>query len=93
MVNFSCVRTALKAIEQNKCVVIGLQSTGESNILGFLEENGEVNEFVSTAKSVLQSLVENYFPTHDDSSAMDDFHRMFLSAQNEDGISFICNPF
>ncbi|KAF7636928.1 hypothetical protein Mgra_00003667 [Meloidogyne graminicola] len=74
----SCVRIALQAIKNGKCVVIGLQSTGESHILDFLEENGEVTEFVSTAKSVLQSLVENHFPTHNDSSAIDDFQRMFL---------------
>nr|CAD2155239.1 unnamed protein product [Meloidogyne enterolobii] len=74
----ACVRISLQAIKDGKCVVIGLQSTGESHILDFLEENGEVTEFVSTAKSVLQSLVENHFPTHNDSSAIDDFQRMFL---------------
>lgn len=74
----ACVRITLQAIDDKKSVVIGLQSTGESHVLDFLEENGEVTEFVSTAKSVMQSLVENYFPTHDDNSAIDDFQRMFL---------------
>uniref|UniRef100_A0A183BL61 Protein strawberry notch n=1 Tax=Globodera pallida TaxID=36090 RepID=A0A183BL61_GLOPA len=75
----SCVRIALEAIKSQKCVVIGLQSTGESQTLDFLDENGgDVTEFVSTAKAVIQSLVENYFPTHNDNSAIDDFERMFL---------------
>lgn len=76
----ACVRIAMQAINDKKCVVIGLQSTGESHILDFLEENGEVTEFVSTAKSVIQTLVENYFPIHDDNSKIDDFERMFLTA-------------
>jgi hypothetical protein len=79
----ACVRIALQAIKDKKCVVIGLQSTGESHILDFLEENGEVTEFVSTAKSVVQSLVESYFPTHNDNSAIDDFQRMFLTETKE----------
>lgn len=73
-----CVRIAMDAINCQKCVVVGLQSTGESQTLDFLEENGDVTEFVSTAKAVLRSLVENCFPTHNDSSAIDDFQRMFL---------------
>jgi hypothetical protein len=32
-----------------KCVVIGLQSTGEANTLDALDD-GEINDFVSTAK-------------------------------------------
>uniref|UniRef100_A0A915DG43 Strawberry notch n=1 Tax=Ditylenchus dipsaci TaxID=166011 RepID=A0A915DG43_9BILA len=76
----TCVKIALEAIGQGKCVVIGLQSTGESQMLDFLEDNGEVTEFVSTAKAVLQGLVEKHFPSyHDGVSAVDDFERMFLS--------------
>jgi hypothetical protein len=71
----------MEARTARQCVVSGLQSTGESHILDFLEENGEVTEFVSTAKSVIQSLVENYFPTHNDSSGIDDFQRMFLTME------------
>jgi hypothetical protein len=45
------VSIALQAITDGKCVVIGLQSTGESQMMDFLEDNdGEVTEFVSTAK-------------------------------------------
>ena len=35
-----------------QCVVIGLQSTGEARTLEQLGENGELTEFVSTAKYV-----------------------------------------
>jgi hypothetical protein len=34
----SCVKIALQAIADKKCVVVGLQSTGESQTLDFLEE-------------------------------------------------------
>ena len=33
-----------------QCVVIGLQSTGEARTLEALDELGELNDFVSTAK-------------------------------------------
>ena len=40
-----------EALRDNKCVVIGLQSTGEARTLEQLEDNGgELNDFVSTAK-------------------------------------------
>ncbi|VDO24443.1 unnamed protein product [Haemonchus placei] len=49
-----CVQMARDAIKANKCVVIGLQSTGEARTLETLEEmGGELTEFVSTAKYVL----------------------------------------
>lgn len=39
------------AIEDGKCVVIGLLTTGEAQTLDRLErEEGELSEFVSTAK-------------------------------------------
>ena len=47
------VRIAKEALRQKKCVVIGLQSTGEARTLEQLEEmGGELNDFVSTAKYV-----------------------------------------
>ncbi|VDP17096.1 unnamed protein product [Heligmosomoides polygyrus] len=60
----TCVQMARDAIKANKCVVIGLQSTGEARTLETLEEmGGELTEFVSTAKAVLQGLIERHFPT------------------------------
>ncbi|XP_046385917.1 protein strawberry notch [Ischnura elegans] len=60
------VRIAREAVKCGKCVVIGLQSTGEARTLEALErEDGELSDFVSTAKGVLQTLVEKHFPAPD----------------------------
>ena len=48
-----------------KCVVIGLQSTGEARTLEQVEREEELSDFVSTSKGVLQSLVEKHFPAPD----------------------------
>ncbi|XP_014204791.1 protein strawberry notch-like [Copidosoma floridanum] len=57
------ISLAREALKCGKCVVIGLQSTGEARTLEQLErEDGELNDFVSTAKGVFQSLVEKHFP-------------------------------
>lgn len=48
----ACVRIAMHAIAQNKCVVIGLQSTGESQTLQQLEDGEDLDDFVSTSKYV-----------------------------------------
>lgn len=57
------VSLAREAVKNDKCVVIGLQSTGEARTLEQLEEQGgELSDFVSTAKGVLQTLVEKHFP-------------------------------
>jgi hypothetical protein len=55
-----------------KCVVIGLQSTGEARTMEALEREEELTDFVSTAKGVLQSLVEKHFPAPD----RDKIHRI-----------------
>ncbi|KAJ8979809.1 hypothetical protein NQ317_001299 [Molorchus minor] len=60
------VATAHEAIKMGKCVVIGLQSTGEARTLEQLErDDGELTDFVSTAKGVFQTLVEKHFPAPD----------------------------
>lgn len=60
------VSVAREAVKCGKCVVIGLQSTGEARTLEQLErDDGELNDFVSTAKGVLQTLVEKHFPAPD----------------------------
>ena len=48
-----------------KCIVIGLQSTGEARTLEQVEKEEELSDFVSTSKGVLQSLVEKHFPAPD----------------------------
>lgn len=48
------VGVAREAVKCGKCVVIGLQSTGEARTLEQLErDDGELSDFVSTAKSVV----------------------------------------
>lgn len=60
------VTVAREAIKYGKCIVIGLQSTGEARTLEQLErDEGELSDFVSTAKGVFQSLVEKHFPAPD----------------------------
>ncbi|XP_039751873.1 protein strawberry notch isoform X2 [Pararge aegeria] len=57
---------AREAVKCGKCVVIGLQSTGEARTLDQLErDDGELSDFVSTAKGVFQTLVEKHFPAPD----------------------------
>ena len=57
------VNLSREALKDEKSVVIGLQSTGEAKTLEQLEENGgELNDFVSTAKAVFQSLIDKHFP-------------------------------
>ena len=47
------IKLAKKALGEGKCVVIGLQSTGEARTLEQLERNaGELTGFISTAKWV-----------------------------------------
>lgn len=51
------VAVAHEAIKMGKCVVIGLQSTGEARTLEQLErDDGELTDFVSTAKGIFFSL-------------------------------------
>lgn len=45
------VKVAKEAIEEGKCVVIGLQSTGEARTLDTIAHEGnDLTEFVSSAK-------------------------------------------
>lgn len=55
------VDIARQALEDGKCVVVGLQSTGEAKTLEALEDGG-ITEFVSTARATFESLIDNHFP-------------------------------
>uniref|UniRef100_A0A671LWA5 Protein strawberry notch homolog 2 n=1 Tax=Sinocyclocheilus anshuiensis TaxID=1608454 RepID=A0A671LWA5_9TELE len=51
-------------MQHGKCIVIGLQSTGEARTRELLDENdGHLDRFVSAAEGVFQSLVQKHFPT------------------------------
>merc|ERR1719153_1840014 len=70
---YLCIASKVKHVCQisedeqrlGKCIVIGLQSTGEARTLEQVEREEELNDFVSTSKGVLQSLVEKHFPAPD----------------------------
>ncbi|XP_067824441.1 protein strawberry notch homolog 2-like isoform X1 [Heptranchias perlo] len=50
--------------QKGKCIVIGLQSTGEARTREVLDENdGHLNQFVSAAVGVLKSLIQKHFPS------------------------------
>ncbi|XP_037624825.1 protein strawberry notch homolog 2 isoform X1 [Sebastes umbrosus] len=58
------VELAQKDLQAGKCIVIGLQSTGESRTREVLDENdGQLDRFVSAAEGVFQSLVTKHFPS------------------------------
>jgi len=70
---YLCIASKVKHVCQvaedmqriGKCIVIGLQSTGEARTIEAVEREEELSDFVSTSKGVLQSLVEKHFPAPD----------------------------
>ncbi|PKA64092.1 hypothetical protein AXF42_Ash005104 [Apostasia shenzhenica] len=59
----SAVRIAKQALDENKCVVIGLQSTGEARTEEAVTKYGlELDDFVSGPRELLLKLVEEYYP-------------------------------
>lgn len=56
------IQMAKQALSDGKSVVIGLQSTGESKTLEALQDDGDITDFVSTARATFESLIENHFP-------------------------------
>nr|XP_033812612.1 protein strawberry notch homolog 2 isoform X2 [Geotrypetes seraphini] len=57
------VELAKQELTKNKCIVIGLQSTGEARTREVLDENdGHLNCFVSAAEGVFLSLIQKHFP-------------------------------
>ncbi|XP_004866032.1 protein strawberry notch homolog 2 isoform X1 [Heterocephalus glaber] len=58
------VELAREELACNKCVVIGLQSTGEARTREVLDENeGRLDCFVSAAEGVFLSLIQKHFPS------------------------------
>jgi hypothetical protein len=57
------VRLAKKALSTNKCVVIGLQSTGEARTEEAVNKYGlELDDFVSGPRELLLKFVEENYP-------------------------------
>uniref|UniRef100_A0A7M5XKE9 Uncharacterized protein n=1 Tax=Clytia hemisphaerica TaxID=252671 RepID=A0A7M5XKE9_9CNID len=60
----TAVDIAKHSLQTGKCVIFGLQSTGEARTLDQLDElGGELNDFISTTKGVFSTLVDKHFPT------------------------------
>ncbi|XP_075300329.1 protein strawberry notch homolog 2 isoform X1 [Opisthocomus hoazin] len=58
------VELAKEELTKDKCIVIGLQSTGEARTREVLDENdGHLNCFVSAAEGVFLSLIQKHFPS------------------------------
>ncbi|XP_061457089.1 protein strawberry notch homolog 2 isoform X2 [Rhineura floridana] len=58
------VELAKEELSKGKCVVIGLQSTGEARTREVLDEReGQLNCFVSAAEGVFLSLIQKHFPS------------------------------
>ncbi|XP_004717047.1 protein strawberry notch homolog 2 [Echinops telfairi] len=58
------VELARQELARDKCVVIGLQSTGEARTREVLDENdGHLHCFVSAAEGVFLSLIQKHFPS------------------------------
>lgn len=82
-----CVEITKQALSQGKCVVIGLQSTGESQTNDAIDEmDGELEDFVSTPKQLLVSLIEKYFPTDldDELGDKDPMNNLFRDIDREE---------
>nr|XP_031529726.1 protein strawberry notch homolog 2 isoform X1 [Vicugna pacos] len=58
------VELAQEELARDKCVVIGLQSTGEARTREVLDEKeGQLDGFVSAAEGVFLSLIQKHFPS------------------------------
>ena len=65
-------KLALEAVAEGMCVVIGLQSTGESNTNQVREVSGDVmDDFVSAPQQILLHFLERHFPTSIDMAERD----------------------
>ncbi|KAM4052006.1 protein strawberry notch homolog 2 isoform 3-T3 [Anomaloglossus baeobatrachus] len=59
------VALANQELSKGKCVVIGLQSTGEARTREVMDENdGHLDRFVSAAEGVFKSLILKHFPSN-----------------------------
>ncbi|XP_056373366.1 protein strawberry notch homolog 2 isoform X3 [Hyla sarda] len=58
------VALAKQELNKGKCIVIGLQSTGEARTREVMDENdGHLDRFVSAAEGVFKSLILKHFPS------------------------------
>ncbi len=55
------VKIANEALASDKCVVIGLQSTGESRTSARIDSHGFQGEFISSLKDIPETIMEKFF--------------------------------
>lgn len=89
----AAVEISQVVLKSGKCVVIGLQSTGESRTADVVADKGEdLDEFVSGPKELLFRLVDVYYPLPMNSK---EYEKMFESETDEDydgwGVKSACN--
>ena len=66
----AALQVARQSLKDNKCVVIGLQSTGEARTKDAIEEHGEVfDDFVSAPRATLERLIKKVFASPGDDEA------------------------
>ncbi|XP_067930310.1 uncharacterized protein [Watersipora subatra] len=56
------VSEAKEAINSGKCVVIGIQNTGEANMDDRLSRDRQIRGFVSSCREILLNFLNNHFP-------------------------------
>ena len=66
----AALQVARQSLKDKKCVVIGLQSTGEARTKDAIEEHGEVfDDFVSAPRATLERLIKKVFASPGDDEA------------------------
>ena len=66
----AALQVARASLKDKKCVVIGLQSTGEARTKDAIEEHGEVfDDFVSAPRATLERLIKKVFASPGDDEA------------------------
>lgn len=56
------IELAQKELKEGKCIVIGLQSTGEARTKAAMTEQATVREFISAPQGILLELIDKAFP-------------------------------
>ncbi|KAK9794640.1 hypothetical protein WJX73_005848 [Symbiochloris irregularis] len=73
------VRMSQQAIAEGKCVVIGLQSTGEARTADAVAKQGEdLDDFISSPKELLLKLIQDLFPVPPTHGSQDARHELEL---------------
>ncbi|CAD7704336.1 unnamed protein product [Ostreobium quekettii] len=76
------VRLAKKALKEGKCVIIGLQSTGEARTTDVVNERGTELEDFAGMKETLLKFIENHYPLPEvEEIALEEFEEEEIATQ------------